>query len=85
MNASSDETPIPSNFWNSLWTFIVAIAFIGPFALPLLWRNPRYSKMTKAIVSVAIIVLTIYLLWLSGSVITQLNDAYKKYQELQRF
>ena len=27
---------------DSVWTFLVALAFLGPLALPLLWRNPRF-------------------------------------------
>jgi hypothetical protein len=46
-----------------LKTSILILAFltIGPFALPMLWFNPRYSKLTKITVSVIVLVITYYL------------------------
>ncbi|NBX93645.1 MAG: hypothetical protein EB078_01205 [Proteobacteria bacterium] len=63
---------------DSLWLFITATAFLGPFALPLLWRNPRYSKKTKVSASVFIILLTLGLLYLMFVV---LADFVKAIQE----
>jgi hypothetical protein len=48
---------------DSFWVFLVATAFLGPFALPLLWRNPNWSKRTKIIGSVAIIAITLGLIY----------------------
>lgn len=44
-------------------TSILIIAFlcIGPLALPLFWLNPRFSNVTKIVVSIIIIVLSYYL------------------------
>lgn len=43
---------------DSLWVFIVATAFLGPFALPLLWANGRWSVKIKVLGSIVIIGLT---------------------------
>lgn len=40
---------------------IIALLCVGPLALPLLWFNPRFSKKTKVIISVIVIILTYYL------------------------
>ena len=40
---------------------VLALLCVGPFALPLVWLNPRYSKKTKIITSIIVILLTIYL------------------------
>lgn len=48
---------------DSFWVFLVATAFLGPFALPLLWRNPHWSKKTKVVGSITIIALTVALLY----------------------
>lgn len=50
---------------DSLWTFLVAVAVVGPFALPLLWRNPRYRVRTKVVASVLVIALTVALVLLA--------------------
>jgi hypothetical protein len=32
---------------------------VGPLALPLVWFNPNYSAVTKVVVTIAVIVLTV--------------------------
>lgn len=66
---------------DSLWTFAVAVAFVGPLALPLLWRNPRFSGRTKLVATVAVIVLTVALLWYGGS---SLKTSWDQIQEIRR-
>lgn len=62
---------------DSVWTFIVATACLGPFALPLLWRNPRYSKLTKILGSLVVCLLTGLLIWIAKVYIEPLMDEYK--------
>ena len=39
---------------------VVSLLFIGgPFALPLVWFNPQYSKITKTVVTILITLLTL--------------------------
>lgn len=40
---------------------IVALLTAGPFALPLVWVNPRYSKLTKTLITVGVLVATVAL------------------------
>jgi hypothetical protein len=42
-------------------TLIAAFLCVGPFALPLLWFNPRFSKRNKIIITVIVIILIYYL------------------------
>ncbi|NBV49988.1 hypothetical protein EBR78_02065 [bacterium] len=49
---------------DSLWVFMVATAFLGPFALPLLWANRRWSVKIKVVGTVVIIGLTGLLIYL---------------------
>lgn len=44
-------------------TFWLGVLLVGPFALPLLWRDERKSTTTKVIISIAVIALTVVLLW----------------------
>ena len=75
-----DQTKVKVRGIDSLWTFVVAVAFIGPLALPLLWRNPRFSKKMKSLGSLAVVAVTVGLLWFSGSAI---KDGYQIYQQLK--
>jgi len=50
----------PSNDWRySLPVVLMALLVLGPFALPLIWKHPRYSRQTKWIISVVTIALTV--------------------------
>ena len=40
---------------------IIAFLSIGPFALPLVWFNPRFSPKAKIIISALVIILSFYL------------------------
>jgi len=42
-------------------SLIVSFLLVGPLMLPLVWANPRFSKKSKAVISVAIIILTVTL------------------------
>lgn len=48
---------------DSPWTIIIGIAIFGPFALPLLWRNPKYSRATKTFWTVLTAIITLFCLW----------------------
>lgn len=58
---------------------IMAFLCVGPFALPLLWINPRFSQRTKIIVSVIVIILSYYL---ANLFIDSINSAGKYYQQI---
>jgi hypothetical protein len=58
--ATSQAQP-KQKWYFSTHCFVVALLCVGPFALPLMWFNPRYKPITKIIVSVTVLVLTIWL------------------------
>ena len=73
---------------DSLWTFIVAVLVVGPFALPLLWRNPRYKSSTKVVGSIVVIVFTLWLFFVAGKFLQNLNiqlqDQLRQMEQLGR-
>lgn len=54
-------TKAPARWYHSTSTLVMAILCMGPLALPLVWVNPRYKPVTKVLITVAIVVLTILL------------------------
>ncbi len=50
----------PKWYHNNFGT-VIAILTLGPFALPMIISNPRYSKTTKTVISTIVIALTIVL------------------------
>lgn len=43
------------------WSLIAAFLCIGPFMLPLVWTNPRFSKKSKIVIIAVILILTYFL------------------------
>lgn len=71
---SLEEKSKKGGILNCYWIIAVAVALVGPFAIPLVVRNPRLSKRVKWIVSILIIVLTIALLYLTKVVFVKLQE-----------
>lgn len=40
------------------WPLVTSFLCIGPFMLPLVWANPRFSKKSKMIITVVILIIT---------------------------
>jgi len=59
---------------DTLWTFAVAVAFLGPFALPLLWRNPRFTWKSKIAGSIFVVLFTVGLMWFTGTYLSAKLD-----------
>ncbi len=53
---------------------------LGPFGLPLLYRSPSFSKATKIVLTIIVIIYTAYLIFATLEVGREL---YRKMQELQ--
>jgi len=65
--------PKPTSKWYySTSAIVIGLLFLGPLALPLVWRSPRYKVITKAIITVVVIVATIWFCWLMGDMYQQL-------------
>ena len=59
MSAMTPAKPSGIKWYNSTATIIIALACIGPLALPLVWIHPRYKIVTKIIVTGLVIAVTI--------------------------
>jgi lipopolysaccharide export LptBFGC system permease protein LptF len=59
---------------------IIAVFCVGPLAIPLLWRNPRYSIRTKIITSVIILLLTYVLTVVFAKELKIFLEAYQQLQ-----
>ena len=53
---------------------------LGPFGLPLLYRSPQFSKRLKIILTVAVIIYTLYLIY---ALLEIAKGLFKMMEELQ--
>ena len=53
---------------------VIALLALGPLALPLVWLNQRYKIITKVVVTVIVIALTILFCYLVGYIYRNLME-----------
>ncbi|MGB2863198.1 MAG: zinc ribbon domain-containing protein [Sedimentisphaerales bacterium] len=56
--------PRPKKWYFAPGTVVLALLFLGPMALPLVWINPRFKILTRAIITVIVLGVTILLMYL---------------------
>lgn len=57
-------------------TLVMAVLTIGPLALPLLWFNPRYSALSKVVLTILILIFTWFLTRLTVGSINSIKQYY---------
>ena len=55
-------------------TIVMGLMVAGPFALPLVWKNPKYTVVAKAVISIVVIGVTFWLCYLTGNMYKRLID-----------
>ncbi|MGB2629639.1 MAG: hypothetical protein WBD24_06260 [Candidatus Omnitrophota bacterium] len=64
-------------FYNP-WAIVTAILFFGPLALPLVWYRPRTKLYLKVLISVVVIILTVWMIQETIKVFEALMLYYKE-------
>ena len=54
------SAPPAKKWYHSTGSLVTSLLMVGPFALPLLWINPRYKLTTKIVVSIVVLAVTAY-------------------------
>ncbi|MCH8216186.1 MAG: zinc ribbon domain-containing protein [Planctomycetes bacterium] len=54
------SAPPTKKWYHSNGSLVTSLLMVGPFALPLLWINPRYKLTTKIVVSIVVLAVTLY-------------------------
>jgi hypothetical protein len=70
------------NKWYLRPISVVLLLFfvLGPFGLPLLYKSPKFSKASKIILTIVVIIYTSYLVFASLEIAREL---YRRMEELQ--
>ena len=67
-----------TKWYYSTSAVVIGLLVLGPFALPLVWKHPKYEVITKVIITVVVVGVTIWLCYLMGQMyqrlIKQIND-----------
>jgi len=76
-----DDSYIPKprvKWYYSVTAIVISLITIGPFALPLVWKHPKYKPATKAVITIIVIAVTVLLCWLVADLGRQIIEAYQK-------
>ncbi len=52
------DNPQQPKWYFKTWSLVVSFLCVGPFMLPLVWSNPRFSKKLKIIITIVVVVIT---------------------------
>jgi hypothetical protein len=52
------DNPKDPKWYFKTWSLVTSFLCVGPFMLPLVWGNPRFSNKTKIIITIVVLVIT---------------------------
>lgn len=67
-------------YWNPIIVVLLLFFVLGPFALPLLYKSPKFSKTLKIMLTIVVIVYTSCLIFASLEIGKEL---YRRMEELR--
>jgi len=67
----SSVRPQSKKWYYSTSALVLLLLCLGPLALPLVWRNPRFKPLTKAIVTIIVLVVTAWCVYKAISLFQQ--------------
>ena len=73
---------LENHWYHSNLAIVIAIACAGPFALVLVWGNPRYGRFTKIWVTILVVVVTILLCYVAVMLIILLIEQVKAFKAM---
>lgn len=74
-----DPSEKPKTKWYfSNFIVVIAILSFGPLALPLVWYHPHYKRNTKLIVSILVIVATIWCIFIMQDLYVRFTETAKE-------
>lgn len=71
---------VKTPWYFSTGTVVTALVFLGPFALPLVYLNPRFSKVTKFVIIGAVLALTVWFYFITREAFQQINQKLEALQ-----
>ena len=63
-SARAGSRPRDKKWYYSTTTVVIALLCLGPLALPLVWVNPRYKPVTKALITLIVLAATVLCMYM---------------------
>ena len=78
----SVSQPASRKWYFSTFTVVLALLCAGPLALPLVWLHPHYKIPSKIVITLIVIILTTYFIYLSVKVVSSYYGQFDLMYEL---
>jgi hypothetical protein len=69
------EEVVKPKWYFSTTTLVTALVCLGPFAVPLILLNPRFSKTTKIVIIIMAVALSVWFYSITKDIFQQVNKA----------
>jgi len=78
-----DKIKKPGEKWYFKTSTIIGLfVVVGPFALPLVWMNPRIDTARKILITVVTLIVTYALMVAMGQAVQSIMNSYKQLSEV---
>jgi len=62
---------------------VLSLFFVlGPLGLPLLYKSPKFSRTSKTILTMAVVIYTFYLIFISLEIARELYERMEEFKEI---
>ena len=65
-------------YYRPIPVLVLLFIVIGPFALPLLYKSPHFSKFWKVLLTILVVIFTGYLIWASIKIWDRMSEVIKE-------
>ena len=76
-SSHADSKPRQKKWYFATGAVVIALLCLGPLALPLVWLNPRYKLVTKAIITLIVLVVTVLCIYLMAYAYQQVLSQFQ--------
>lgn len=78
--------PPPIKWYYNIWFVLVMLFFVlGPFGLPLVWKNPRFSRGVKVGLTILAIAYTLWLIDATIRITRAVLEGVNRFNETLQF
>jgi hypothetical protein len=71
--AGERDAPSGQKWYYSNTAIVLGLLTLGPLVLPLIWRNPHYNRATKIVLTIVVIAVTVWSIWVIKKLLADLS------------
>jgi len=83
---SNPPTKPPSKWYYNVWFVLLMLLFVaGPFGLPLVWKNPRFSRGVKIGLTLLMVFYTLLLIEMTVRMVRAVMEGVQQFNSTLQF